>query len=321
MSLIVAWLVTTGLFNVVAASVGDRTLFYKNCVDRCVGQNCTKDGLDFSTAVQPFYQRALKWTCREECQYSCMWHTVENFLRRNWDVPQFHGKWPFIRFLGVQEPASFIFSVMNFVSHLLMLRRFHKEVRRDSPMYWFWHVYGAVCLNAWLWSAVFHARDTVLTEQMDYFCAFSMVLFSCYGMLVRMMSGKINLLTMLLTAVSLLFFIHHVTYLTMVHFDYGYNMKANIVVGIVNGLGWLLWCTWCRKMQPYVWRCALFVVLAGLSLLLEIADFPPLLWTLDAHALWHLATVPLPILFYRFLIEDCRHMRKLREMPEKPHQS
>lgn len=29
------------------------------------------------------------------------------------------------------------------------------------------------------------------------------------------------------------FFVHHVTYLALVNFDYGYNMQANIVVGML----------------------------------------------------------------------------------------
>jgi hypothetical protein len=31
---------------------------------------------------------------------------------------------------------------------------------------------------------------------------------------------------------------------------------------------------------------------------LELLDFPPFLWILDAHALWHLTTVPLIPLWY-----------------------
>ena len=39
----------------------------------------------------------------------------------------------------------------------------------------------------------------------------------------------------------------------------------------------------------------------GVQLLssLELGDFPPLLWMLDAHALWHAGTAPLSLLWYR----------------------
>ena len=42
-----------------------------------------------------------------------------------------------------------------------------------------------VCINAWFWSAVFHTKDTDWTEKLDYFCAFSMVLFSFYSACIR----------------------------------------------------------------------------------------------------------------------------------------
>lgn len=29
----------------------------------------------------------------------------------------------------------------------------------------------AAAMNTWIWSAVFHARDTLITERLDYFCA------------------------------------------------------------------------------------------------------------------------------------------------------
>ena len=49
-----------------------------------------------------------------------MWDTVEAFVSAGLDVPQFHGKWPFARLAGVQEPASAFFSVCNLVPHVVM---------------------------------------------------------------------------------------------------------------------------------------------------------------------------------------------------------
>ena len=31
---------------------------------------------------------------------------------------------------------------------------------------------------------------------------------------------------------------------------------------------------------------------------LELLDFPPIYWIIDSHAIWHFATVPLPLLWY-----------------------
>lgn len=43
----------------------------------------------------------------------------------------------------------------------------------------------------------------------------------------------------------------------------------------------------------------LFVVLALSTVVLEVYDFPPVLWTFDAHSLWHLSSAPITILFYK----------------------
>jgi hypothetical protein len=50
-------------------------------------------------------------------------------------------QWPFIRFFGIQEPASAFFSLLNFYAHVKMIKRFRKEVPSDSPLYWLWHYF------------------------------------------------------------------------------------------------------------------------------------------------------------------------------------
>jgi hypothetical protein len=46
-------------------------------------------------------------------------------------------------------------------------------------------VFAFVAINTWIWSAVFHARDTPLTEKLDYFFATFHVLFSTLLALMR----------------------------------------------------------------------------------------------------------------------------------------
>lgn len=117
--------------------------------------------------------------------HRCMHKTCEAFIARKWNIPQFHGKWPFVRFLAMQEPASVVFSALNFFVHFKGLIRFRQNVRPDAPMYALWHAFGFICLNAWVWSMVFHARDFPLTELFDYVFAYSMVLATLWCMLVR----------------------------------------------------------------------------------------------------------------------------------------
>lgn len=65
---------------------------------------------------------------------------------------------------------------------------------------------------------------------------------------------------------------------------------------------WLRWCLRQGRRLPHVWKCAAAVLLLQALALLELLDFPPLLWVLDAHALWHIGTIPLNVLFYRSVI-------------------
>ncbi|XP_053688104.1 post-GPI attachment to proteins factor 3 [Sabethes cyaneus] len=311
--LIAAVFLMVYLIRQICASAGDQSQFFQNCLRNCVLQNCTKSGLAFKSDLQQSQSsinKLLLWTCYDECGYGCMWLTTSAFVKRNWTVPQFYGKWPFIRALGLQEPASVFFSMTNFYTHYSMLKKFRREVRPDSPMYTLWHVFSYICLNAWIWSTVFHARDFPITELFDYAFAYSMVLASFYCMVMRMIHRKTKYLRALFSVLCLVFFVNHFSYLSVGRFDYAYNMKANIVTGMTGAAGWIFWCFLQRRKRRYVWKCFLFIVLATSSLLLEINDFPPIFWAFDAHSLWHLITAPLTVLFYSFIIDDCRSLRQ-----------
>lgn len=103
----------------------------------------------------------------------------------------------------------------------------------------------------------------------------------------------------LLTTAMLVFYLYHVKLLLSGEFGYSYNMKANVVTGVLAGVGWLSWYLWTWRTCSYGWKMVVFQVLAATSLSLELMDFSPIWWTFDAHSMWHLATVPLTVLFYK----------------------
>ena len=78
-----------------------------------------------------------------------------------------------------------------------------------------------------------------------------------------------------------------------------YYKCINCITGVLNLASWLYWCIHNRHDQPYVWKCITVVVGLNVLLALELGDFPPLFWILDAHSLWHAGTVPLGYLWYR----------------------
>ena len=97
-----------------------------------------------------------------------MWDTVHNYYRKhNAPVQQFHGKWPFIRILGIQEPASAVFSIFNLVPHIYMLRKLVRTVPSETVTYRIWIGYSLVSINTWVWSTIFHTRDWDVTEKVS----------------------------------------------------------------------------------------------------------------------------------------------------------
>ncbi|XP_013908953.1 PREDICTED: post-GPI attachment to proteins factor 3 [Thamnophis sirtalis] len=167
-----------------------------------------------------------------------------------------------------------------------------------------------VSLNAWFWSMVFHTRETNLTEKMDYFCASAVILYSVYLCCVRTLGLKRPAFATAFGGFLLLFLACHVSYLTLVRFDYGYNMAANVAIGLLNLFWWLGWCMQNQQRLPYVWKCVAVVLLLQALALLELLDFPPLFWVFDAHAIWHISTIPVNILFYSFLVDDSLYLLK-----------
>ncbi|XP_072343799.1 post-GPI attachment to proteins factor 3 isoform X3 [Scyliorhinus torazame] len=167
------------------SSQGDREPHYRNCVRLCERQNCTGPALRAFGKIQPLHMLATGWRCADDCKYNCMWATVGLYIKEGHKVPQFHGKWPFYRFLFFQEPASAAASMLNGLANYVMLNRYRAAVPFQSPMYRTCISFAMVTLNAWVWSTVFHTRDTLLTEKMDYFCASSVMLYSIYLCCVR----------------------------------------------------------------------------------------------------------------------------------------
>uniref|UniRef100_A0A8C0JEF5 Post-GPI attachment to proteins factor 3 n=2 Tax=Chelonoidis abingdonii TaxID=106734 RepID=A0A8C0JEF5_CHEAB len=250
------------------------------------------------------------WTCRDECKYECMWLTVGLYVQEGYRVPQFHGKWPFSRFLFFQEPASAFASFLNGLANFVMLTRYKASVPPSSPMYHTCIAFAWVSLNAWFWSTLFHTRETDVTEKMDYFCASTVILHSIYLCCVRTLGLKHPAFANAFGGFLILFLACHVSYLTLVRFDYGYNMAANVAIGLLNLFWWLGWCIRNQQRLPYVRKCVVVVLLLQGLALLELLDFPPLFWIFDAHAIWHISTIPVNVLFYSFLRDDSLYLLK-----------
>lgn len=148
---------------------------------------------------------------------------------------------------------------------------------------------------------------------MDYFSAFALVLYQFNAFFIRLfIYNKIKYSNHLIITISLFclaFYFNHVYYLTYTRFDYGYNMRINILFGILNSFCWLIWSlySYFKLKLKYTWKCVLSILLIDFLMLLEIFDFKPILWLIDSHALWHFTTIIVPFYWYPFFIDDTNY--------------
>ena len=61
----------------------------------------------------PLHLRLLLWDCPSECDYTCQRQITNRFRAENLPLHQFHGKWPFLRLWGIQEPLDRLFAFIS----------------------------------------------------------------------------------------------------------------------------------------------------------------------------------------------------------------
>ncbi|RUS29167.1 Per1-like-domain-containing protein [Jimgerdemannia flammicorona] len=291
------------------ASAGDRDPEFIDCVSQCTDTICAlKPRLPFTLLL-------TLWTCPQNCQYTCMQTITSAAKLSGQPIVQYFGKWPFYRLWGIQEPASVLFSLGNLYFH----RRYWFLLRRDLPSsyplrphYLGWSL---ASINTWVWSSVFHTRDFLLTERLDYFSAALTILYALHFSVLRIFRiPDRSFVARAWMGLCITCYLAHVAYLSLIHFDYRYNAIAVGSVGVLHNVLWLGWSAWqysgkaraAGANRSYAWYPTAAGVLISAAMGLEIFDFPPFLGVLDAHSLWHLATVPLIPLWYRFMIKDAR---------------
>jgi post-GPI attachment to proteins factor 3 len=203
--------------------------------------------------------------------------------------------------------------------------------------------------------------DTPITEKLDYFSATLSILYSLFITIVRLLhlytpitltrhqSGILTSSSRLSSrryfwlwaSFCTLLYVGHVSYLSFSpQFDYGYNVLANVIVGLTHNALWVFFSIPHTPFRRFPFPSgpsalltqtdpkhaagrlrrkigtgarrewnpapAYIALLTTLATALEIFDFPPWRRIFDAHSLWHLATVPIVVLWYRFLVQDSR---------------
>ncbi|KGN46820.1 post-GPI attachment to proteins factor 3 [Cucumis sativus] len=308
------------------ASAGDIDPHYRTCVKHCeeigcIDQQCfpqckfSSDGVSVGQPwymQEPLYLRWKQWDCQSDCRYHCMVKREGEREALGYDPVKYHGKWPFKRIYGIQEPVSVAFSALNLSMHFhgwlsfFILLYYKLPLRQDKKAYYefasLWHIYALFSMNSWFWSAVFHSRDVDLTEKLDYSSAVAVLGFSLILAILRSFNVRHEATRVMVAAPLLAFALTHILYINFYELDYGWNMIVCVTMGVSQLLIWAIWAG--VTHHPSRWKLWTVVVGGGLALLLEIYDFPPYKGFVDAHALWHATTIPLTYIWWSFIRDD-----------------
>lgn len=286
-----------GIF--VSASDGDERTSFLNCLTSCSIDSCDLDRL----------LRWTGWNCSSDCKYKCMRIDLKGMRNLNERIVQYYGKWPFLRVFGAQEIFSVIFSLGNMLAclygYFFIYQKQNKTKKKDELEYMKRvHLIGLfITCNTWLQSAIFHYRDTPFTEKLDYFSACLCILSTVPVALIRTFELKTKGDQLKVIVPVLILYLQHVLYMSFVKFDYGYHVKFNAIFGIASNLIWLHWATFKQtaKDKKLKWETYKFVSVNILSMAMVAIDFPPFFDLIDMHALWHLSTIPITIMWYKFI--------------------
>lgn len=208
--------------------------------------------------------------------------------------------------MGMQEPFSVLFSLMNFLAHYHGQQTIRLSIPEKYPLRQYYIAFGYFGMASWVFSMLFHTRDFNLTEKLDYFAAGASIFYGLFYTPVRVfrLDKRTPIKQSLLriwTFVCGALFCGHVSYLTFWAWDYTYNMTANVVAGIVQNLLWSYFSvkTYRELKKPWAAWPGLIVAWIIMAMSLELLDFPPIKGMVDAHSLWHLGTVVPTIWWYK----------------------
>ncbi|VFQ80586.1 unnamed protein product [Cuscuta campestris] len=309
-----------------AASDGDADPIYIECVQQCeksgcVGEKCFQhcnfssggnpiDGLWYMQ--EPLYLRWKQWDCLRDCRYHCMLDREEERQKLGLKPVKYHGKWPFQRAYGIQEPVSVALSALNlaiqfhgWVSFFILVNYKLPFRPNRKPYYEYtglWHSYAILSMNAWFWRAVLHSRDVDLTERLDNSSVVALLGFSLILAILRTFNVRDEATRVMVSAPIVAFVTTHILYLNFYQFDYGLNRKVCFAMVTAKLTMWGVWAGGSRHPS----RRKLWAVVAGgiLVTLLEISDFAPYWGFVDARAVSHAAAIPLTSLLWSFVRDD-----------------
>ncbi|KAI5964242.1 uncharacterized protein KGF55_002184 [Candida pseudojiufengensis] len=332
----------------IQASRGDTLSEFTECLDSC----------DCSTI--PYKYKIILWSCSSNCNYYCQQLVTNQRTAKGYEMVQFYGKWPFVAIFGIQEFFSTLFSFGNFIVNYWNFKIIYKQfvINHDDEIktiYFQYLVLLVVSMIGWIFSIIFHIKDLSITETLDYFGAFAIILSNLNVIVVRYFelfrSDKRRVLRIWQLFLVVTYLFHILKLLN--YWDYSYNMKINMVFGVLAMIFWILHNLKVSKLYranekllknsiqliPFENKLQIKLnsilkilqinnnlkhkiilnlpifnnLILILGIILEINDFEPWFRLIDAHSLWHLLTMIPNLIWYDWNIWDIEILKILKK--------
>ncbi|CAN6860556.1 unnamed protein product [Brassica oleracea] len=199
-----------------------------------------------------------------------------------------------------------------------MMRRAHGHCQNPASVT-FSMLSLAMHFHGWLsFFITLYYKDVDITKRLDYSFATAVLGFSLIVSILRTFDVRVEAARVMVSAPVLALVTTHVLYINFYKIYYVPFFSStfsvslmlftcwNMIVCVVMGTAQIfLWARWAAvSRHPSNWKLWVVVIASGLAMLLEIYDFPPYGGYFDAHSIWHLATVPLTILWWSFIRDD-----------------
>lgn len=179
-------------------SNGDRDSQYIDCMIPCYHHCRSHPNFD-PFIVYPV--QLITLSCPERCNYYCIEKVTQYRQEQGLPLLKYHGHWPFIRLLGIEEPASVVFSILNIAPHMnYLLRRLRlcstsrkrgvMERSSCTEMSFWLPWYALVGCNCWIASFVYHSKKTAWATNYDLISALCILVFELFMCLRRTIWGN-----------------------------------------------------------------------------------------------------------------------------------
>ncbi|CDY55489.1 BnaCnng29030D [Brassica napus] len=167
-----------------------------------------------------------------------------------------------------------------------MMRRAHGHCQ-DPASVTFSVLSLAMHFHGWLsFIITLYYKDVDITKRLDYSSAIAVLGFSLIVSILRTFDVRVEAARVMVSAPLLALVTTHVLYINFYKLDYGWNMIVCVAMGVAQ---LFLWARWAVSRHPSNWKLWVVVIASGYF---------------DVHSIWHLATVPLTILWWSFIRDD-----------------